>query len=86
MREYDMRIDFNADGELDNRDWAMMRSHVLYTSNLTKHWLDVNLDGSVNKLDVSAVQSAITRQYDMRFDLNADGELSVADVRLVSMF
>jgi len=28
MREYDMRIDFNADGELDNRDWAMMLNHL----------------------------------------------------------
>ncbi|MBK6616567.1 dockerin type I domain-containing protein [Ottowia sp.] len=80
---YNMRFDFNADGAVNLRDWALF---VAYEKRVRPGLL-VDFDGNAvfNGKDMDRIAQMIdARSYDVMLDLNADGLLNAADWQIAT--
>lgn len=78
-----MRFDFNADGAVNLRDWALF---VAYEKRVRPGLL-VDFDGNAvfNGKDMDRIAQMIdARSYDVMLDLNADGLLNAADWQIAT--
>ncbi len=80
VSRYNTRVDFNSDKKLDFNDLAIIRSNISDKNKL----YDMTLDNKVNYRDIRYVASkAGVRNYTPFADVNADGRVNLADLKLI---
>lgn len=79
---YNMRLDFNADGSVNLKDWKLFLGYAEKSALPTL--LDIDANGAFNGKDLDRLADFADRNsYDAALDLNADGKVDRRDWQLV---